>query len=103
MTLQSLVVAALLTLPAVSFAQSNQPLTRGEVRAQLVELQQAGYNVAVDATQYPKNLQEAEARLSAQKSASNTAYGEAGGANWASGAPSKARETVGFDSVYARP
>ncbi|MBN3751963.1 DUF4148 domain-containing protein [Paraburkholderia sp. Tr-20389] len=103
MKLQSIIVAALFALPIASFAQSNQPLTRAEVRAQLVELQQAGYNAAVDATQYPKNLQEAEARISAQKFAANSAYGEADGAKSASGARAKAREVVGLDSVYARP
>ncbi|CAD6532592.1 DUF4148 domain-containing protein [Paraburkholderia sabiae] len=103
MKLQSLVIAALLTLPAVSFAQSSQPLTRAEVRAQLVELQQAGYNAAVDAAQYPKNLLEAEARISAQQYAANSAYGEAAGGQSASGAPAKAREVIGLDSVYARP
>ena len=36
---QSLIVAALIAAPAVSFAQSNQPVTRAQVRAELVQLQ----------------------------------------------------------------
>jgi hypothetical protein len=53
---QSMIVAAVVAIPALSFAQSNQPLTRADVRAQLVELQQAGYNPSSDHTQYPKNI-----------------------------------------------
>ena len=66
--IQSLLVAAVVALPALSFAQSNQnqPLTRAEVRAQLVELEQAGYNPTSDQAQYPQNLEAAEARLNAQ-------------------------------------
>ena len=56
---QSIVVAALLAVPALSFAQSNQPLTRAQVRAELVQLQQAGYNPASDNTQYPVNIEAA--------------------------------------------
>lgn len=65
---QSLVVAALVAVPALSFAQSsvqNAPVTRAEVKAELVQLQQAGYNPASDNTQYPANLQAALARVSA--------------------------------------
>ncbi|WP_321788815.1 DUF4148 domain-containing protein [Paraburkholderia sp. J94] len=65
---QSLVVAALVAVPALSFAQSNvqnAPITRAEVKAELVQLQQAGYNPASDNTQYPANLQAALARVSA--------------------------------------
>ena len=56
---QSLIVAALIAAPAVSFAQSNQPVTRAQVRAELIQLQQAGYNPASDNTQYPKNIEAA--------------------------------------------
>ena len=71
--IQSLIVAAAVALPAFSFAQSNQPITRAEVRAQLVELQKAGYDPASDQTQYPQNIQAAEARIAAAKGLS--AYG----------------------------
>src|SRR5271156_5396421 len=64
--IQSLLVAAVVALPALSFAQSNEPLTRAAVRAQLVELERAGYNPAGDQTQYPQNIEASEARLSAQ-------------------------------------
>jgi len=59
--------AGTLAAPALSFAQSNAPLTRAEVRADLVRVEQAGYNpsVADDAT-YPADIQAAEARIAAQ-------------------------------------
>lgn len=72
---QSFVVAALVAVPALSFAQPVQPLTRAEVKAELVQLQKAGYNPAADNTQYPANLQAALARIGADNthSADNTA------------------------------
>jgi hypothetical protein len=59
--------AGTLAAPVLSFAQSNAPLTRAEVRADLVRVEQAGYNpsVADDAT-YPADIQAAEARIAAQ-------------------------------------
>jgi hypothetical protein len=58
--------ASILSMPLVSFAQvqSNQPLTRAEVRADLVRLEQAGYRpVAGNDTYYPNDIQAAEARV----------------------------------------
>ncbi|MBB3001140.1 DUF4148 domain-containing protein [Paraburkholderia tropica] len=75
---QSLVVAALVAVPALSFAQSgvqNAPVTRAEVKAELVQLQQAGYNPASDNTQYPANLQAALARVSAANGETASSYG----------------------------
>jgi hypothetical protein len=67
MKLASIIVAAALAIPAVSsFAQSNQPLTRAEVKAQLVQLEKAGYNPAEDQTLYPANVQAAEVKIAAQ-------------------------------------
>jgi len=39
-------VALAFAAPVASFAQSNQPLTRAEVREQIVQLEKAGYNQA---------------------------------------------------------
>ncbi|MFM0730044.1 DUF4148 domain-containing protein [Paraburkholderia sediminicola] len=75
--MKSLIKAAALVVviaaPVASFAQSEQPLTRAEVRAQLVQIEQAGYNpaVATDST-YPADIQAAEARIAAQH---DTGYG----------------------------
>jgi hypothetical protein len=66
--LKAAVVAAVFAVPAVSFAQQQQPLTRAQVRAELVELRAAGYEPA-DWMHYPDNIQAAEAKVQAQKSA----------------------------------
>ncbi|WP_116140441.1 DUF4148 domain-containing protein [Trinickia diaoshuihuensis] len=74
--IKQLVVAVALVAPvASSFAQSNQPLTRDQVRADLVRLEQAGYNPR-DWQHYPENIQAAEQRVSAGQGAADTSgYG----------------------------
>jgi Domain of unknown function (DUF4148) len=59
--------AAALLAPVVAFAQqSNAPLTRAEVRADLIRLEQAGYNPAmINDAKYPADIQAAEARAAA--------------------------------------
>ena len=54
--------ASALAAPALSFAQSNAPVTRAEVRADLVRVEQAGYNPSRgDDADYPADIQAAEA------------------------------------------
>ncbi|HEY2608285.1 DUF4148 domain-containing protein [Paraburkholderia sp. RL18-103-BIB-C] len=100
---QSLIVAAVVAIPALSFAQSNQPLTRADVRAQLVELQRAGYNPASDQTQYPKNIEAAQARLNAQQSLSASSYGGSTAGTSASGSRDAQPDVIGLGPVYAKP
>ena len=64
--IEAAVIAALIAAPLATFAQSSQPVTRAEVRAQLVELERAGYNPR-DWMNYPANIQAAEARVAAEK------------------------------------
>lgn len=76
--ISAVVVAAALVAPVASFAQSNQPLTRADVRSQLVQLEKAGYNPIGDHVDYPANLQAAQARVDAQNGtaqAANSGYG----------------------------
>ncbi|WP_028204360.1 DUF4148 domain-containing protein [Paraburkholderia nodosa] len=86
--LKLLALAALAAAPVLSFAQSNEPVTRAQVRAELVQLQKAGYNPAADETQYPSNIQAALARVEAtqvaQQSASSSYGGVADGSSDAS-------------------
>jgi hypothetical protein len=78
--IQGVVVAAALVAPVASFAQqSNAPVTRAQVRAELVQLEQAGYHPGVSDPFYPANIQAAEARVAAQNSA-ETSYGGAANA-----------------------
>src|ERR1700712_2640988 len=53
--------AAVLAVSVVSFAQSDAPVTRGQVRAELKQLELAGYTPASgDEPSYPANIQAAE-------------------------------------------
>jgi type II secretory pathway pseudopilin PulG len=72
--IKAVAIAALVAVPAVSFAQaqSQQPVTRAQVRAELAQLRAAGYDPS-DWMHYPDNIQAAEARVQAEKA--NTAYG----------------------------
>jgi hypothetical protein len=71
--IKAVALVVVFAAPVASFAQSEQPLTRAEVRAQLIQIEQAGYNpaVATDST-YPADIQAAEARVAAQH---DTGYG----------------------------
>ena len=81
--MQAVAVAAVLAVPAVSFAQSNAPLTRAEVRAQLVQFEKAG-PADTDAS-YPVQTLAAESKAAAQNGAS-TGYGGVASGSSASGA-----------------
>jgi hypothetical protein len=69
------VVAAAFAIPAVSFAQQAQPLTRAQVRAELIQLEQAGYSPTNDDVNYPQNLQAAEQRVEQQRLANSNTSG----------------------------
>jgi hypothetical protein len=71
--IQAIVVAAALVAPVASFAQSNAPVTRAQVRAQIVQLEKAGYDPSSVPTDYPASLQAAEARVAAQNAQTATA------------------------------
>ena len=60
---------ALIT-PVLSHAE---PLTHTQVRAELIQLESAGYN-PVDDNNYPQNLKHAQT-IVAQQNEANTAYG----------------------------
>jgi len=105
---QSLVVAALVAVPALSFAQSSHALTRADVRAELVQLEKAGYNPAGDHTQYPSNLQAAQMRVDAQNGSAAAAYGgvekgaSASGSRSSTGAmPRAQQDVIGLGPIYA--
>lgn len=63
-------LALLVSAPLTSFAQSDAPLTRAQVRAELANLEQAGYNPLSVDVDYPMGLQKADARLQAEKTSS---------------------------------
>lgn len=57
------IAAFVLAAPIASFAQSEQGLTRDQVRAELVQLEQNGYKPLASDAQYPQNIQAAEQRI----------------------------------------
>ncbi|MCA8092858.1 DUF4148 domain-containing protein [Burkholderia anthina] len=57
------IAASVLAAPIASFAQSDQGLTRAQVRADLVQLEQNGYKPLASDAQYPQNVQAAEQRI----------------------------------------
>ncbi|MEX3845747.1 DUF4148 domain-containing protein [Paraburkholderia sp. BR10882] len=83
---QTFVILTVLSAPAVSFAQSNSAVTPEQVRAELIQLEQAGYRPGDgDNTNYPADIQAAEARVAAQNGGSG--YGGMAGSTSSSGAP----------------
>jgi hypothetical protein len=70
----ALILASALAAPAFAFAQSTQPLTRAQVRAELVRLEKAGYVPGADDVNYPADIQAAEQRVAAEDAA-KASYG----------------------------
>lgn len=106
--IQAAFVAALVAAPALSFAQvqGNGPVTRAEVKSELIQLEKAGYNPATanDAT-YPADIQAAEARVNQQEglaqaqtpAAETSGYGPSTSGSAQSGQPATMRPS---QSVY---
>jgi hypothetical protein len=91
-----------LASPALTFAQSApSPVTRAQVRAELVRLEQAGYTPGAGDAYYPVDIQAAEAKVAAQNSeqlASSSVGGTAQGGSTQAGTPAHAAPVR---SVYA--
>jgi hypothetical protein len=99
--IKAVAVALVLSAPVASFAQSNQPLTRAEVRSQLVQLENAGYRPGGDHASYPDQIEAAEARVAAQNSSTSGVGGAVSGSS-ESGAPALPVSTfTGSHSLYS--
>jgi hypothetical protein len=93
----AIVIASALTAPSFAFAQENAPVTRAQVKAELVQLEKAGYNPGTgDNATYPVQLQAAEARVAAQNGQSS--YG--GVADGSSAAGYRSPASTGVGSTY---
>lgn len=98
--ISAVAVAALFAVPVASFAQSNQPVTRAQVRAELAQLEQAGYNPGADHAAYPVEIQAAEKRVSTENGtaqAQTSGYGSPAAGTSQAGHPNIGR---GPGSVY---
>lgn len=69
--IKAVAIAAVLAAPLASFAQSSQqPVSRADVRNELIQWEQAGYNPATsNDMNYPADAQAAERRVEAQNPA----------------------------------
>jgi hypothetical protein len=98
--IQAVVVAAALAAPVAVFAQSNQPVTRAQVRAELVQLEQTGWRPGDgDHTTYPAQIQAAEAKVAAENG--NTGVG--GVANGSSDMGRPAVSKADWNAMYNHP
>ncbi|MFM0342212.1 DUF4148 domain-containing protein [Paraburkholderia fungorum] len=66
-------IAFAVALIAPVLSHAAEPLTHTQVRAELIQLEGAGYN-PVDVNNYPQNLKHAQT-IVAQQNEANTAYG----------------------------
>ncbi|MFL9855492.1 DUF4148 domain-containing protein [Paraburkholderia madseniana] len=98
--IQAVVIAAVLAAPVASFAQSNQPVTRAEVRAQLIQLEKAGYQPGRSDPYYPADIQAAQARVAQQNGTAQAAESSYGGAVNGSSQSGHPIQANGPKSVY---
>ncbi|MCG7400140.1 MULTISPECIES: DUF4148 domain-containing protein [Caballeronia] len=78
---KAVAVAAVVVAPALSFAQTDSSLTRGQVKEDLRQVEAAGYDPSrSDQTSYPSDIQRAERRASGQNNAYNADMNSYGGA-----------------------
>ncbi|EDZ98500.1 conserved hypothetical protein [Burkholderia sp. H160] len=91
--LSAVVVAAALIVPAVSFAQqANAPITRAQVRAELVAAQKAGLLNQND-TNYPKTVPAGSTTVMASEEGSQDVGGVKASASDA-GAPTTVQQRI---------
>ena len=98
--IQAVVIAAALAAPVASFAQSNQPVTRAQVRSELIQLEQAGYQPGRADPYYPADIQAAQARVDAQNGAAQPAASAFGGAVSGSSQSGHTAPVTGAKSIY---
>lgn len=93
----AMVAASALSIPLASFAQStaNGPVTRAQVRQDLINVEQAGYNPAAKSPYYPDDIQAAERRVNEQQGYGGVA---AGTANSGAPAPVQMQRAMPTDS-----
>lgn len=95
--LKVVAVAVIISAPVASFAQSTEPVTRQQVRAELIQLEKAGYSPVAENTQYPAGLVSAEARVAAQPGVAS-----AGGSSYGSQSSGAAVSKADWNSMYLR-
>jgi Ni/Co efflux regulator RcnB len=98
-TLSILMLAAAFAAPVLSHAQSNDPVSRQQVKQELAQLRAAGYTGDTDAS-YPDRLVAAEQRVAV---AQTSGYGPQTSGTSMSGAPVHTHAWAGESSGRIQP
>jgi hypothetical protein len=98
--LKVLPVVGALVIPVIPFAQTAAPVTRAEVRAQLVELESVGYRPASRDLYYPAAIQAAEARVAQVNSAGDSSTAGVGGTTEPTSQSGSGRSSIGAVPVF---
>ena len=88
----AIAIVAVLAAPGFAQAREDGPVTRAQVRAELVQLERAGYNPSTDRVTYPAEIQAAEAKVAAQNG--QTSYGGVADTASASGGPAHTGNSI---------
>jgi hypothetical protein len=98
----NLIAAAVIALPIAGHAQSTSTVTRAQVRAELVQLEKAGYTPGrANDPHYPDDIQAAEARISAQRDIDANVNSSFGGVQDSSVASGGRTIDKGLSSLFA--
>ncbi|WP_158937302.1 DUF4148 domain-containing protein [Burkholderia sp. S171] len=91
--------ASILLVPLSGFAQqSGSMITRAQVRAELIQLEKAGYTPSTgNETNYPADIQAAEAKVSTESA--TVATGSVGGSENRSDSGQRAGRTIASSCV----
>ncbi|NRO99355.1 DUF4148 domain-containing protein [Paraburkholderia sp. NMBU_R16] len=91
-------ISCIVSAPLLAHAQADSsPVTRAEVRADLIRVENAGYRPVSGDASYPTDTQAAEAKVAASEAASTNDVGGASASN-ANGSPVRAAQAD--DSIY---
>ena len=99
-----LAIAAAVAFPVAGYAQeSSSTVTRAQVRAELVQLENTGYWPGrANDPYYPADIQAAEAAVASQKGAESNVGSSVGGVSGGSSASgNRVTANAPFDSLYA--
>jgi hypothetical protein len=101
--LKAVALVAIASIPLVSFAQSSLPVTRAQVRAELIRVEKAGYCPSdFSDTNYPSNILAAEAKVASQKQdAQGGGYGPSNSGTSQSGHGEHDTAVLQASSTYA--
>jgi hypothetical protein len=99
----TLIIAAAIAFPIASHAQeATSTVTRAQVRAELVQLEKAGYTPGrANDPHYPDDIQAAEAKINAQQNTTNYADSGFGGVQDSPTASGTRTVATGHDSLFS--